>query len=289
MRPSSTWQELLGMARSLLTSARHARVFFVKLGKLGENAVKGSESIEKDPPSPGKALTVRANALIHYRGAEDRTTACGGVIGTVSQDRLATRCKACWRELEARGLVPTKHRTKEIARLELTEGLSDSLLTAVRGGATIESAAALYDVPPNMIFAWLEVGARLLSSEALYLTDQEDRLRAFCLAVRAALARFEVDLVENIRRAGNMAKHWQANAWLLEKRIPKTYGKKSEVEVKQTLTANELDLSKLSDDKLRELQALLEQASGLDQASASDAQASEARDDSDLLEYGASV
>lgn len=54
------------------------------------------------------------------------------------------------------------------------------------------------------------------------ISDEELPFAEFSLAVRKALAEWELEQLEAIAEAGK--KDWRASAWLLERRFPDEYG-----------------------------------------------------------------
>lgn len=177
-----------------------------------------------------------------------------------TQDTLGVSCRECWDRLANVGMVPTPSRQIEVRVPKLDEQTLDTVIAAITGGASLDVASALADVPKEVFRHWLELGVRLASSDIKYLTEDEDRLLRFATRVRGALAQFEKNLVDRIVHAGQLSKHWQANAWLLEKRVPEVYGKKAELVAKVETAGQTFDPTKLSDEQLRQLDELLSQA-----------------------------
>lgn len=218
-------------------------------------------------PKGDIVLTRTLSKNIHYHRADAEMGLCGATKGAFTTDTMSTKCRTCWAHLAHHGMVPSATRAIELRIKPLDAETVDGIVSAVKTGSTIETAAALYDLPTKTMHHWFELGARILEGETLYLTTEEDLARRLVSEVRQALARFEATLVENIRKAGQVAKHWQANSWLLEKRFPSLYGKKAELQAKLEITggagAQAFDPSKLSDEQLKQLDKLLSTASGV--------------------------
>jgi transposase len=92
------------------------------------------------------------------------------------------------------------------------------ILTAIRVGNYMETAAAHAGISKDTLYAWLRKGARAKSGP----------LREFSDAVQKAIADAEVRNVAVIQRAAQ--KHWQAAAWHLERTNHERWGRKDTIQ-----------------------------------------------------------
>ena len=107
---------------------------------------------------------------------------------------------------------------------KLTPELQEKIVTAVRGGNYIETAAAYAGVSKDTLYAWLKRGARATHPNSPY--------RRFSDAIEKALAEAEMRDVLIIGKAAE--EQWQAAAWRLERKFADRWGR--QVQVKQELS-----------------------------------------------------
>lgn len=127
------------------------------------------------------------------------------------------------------------------------EDRQEKCCTAIRQGATLETAAAYAGIPRRTFHDWLQRGRQ---------PKARDPYKGFALAVEDALAHFEVSAVAQIAKAG--AEEWQASAWRLERRFPDKYGRRTRVDGNIQVTSMPvLDISRYTVEQLEQLRALL--------------------------------
>lgn len=111
--------------------------------------------------------------------------------------------------------------------------VQDKIVTAVRAGNYIETAAAYAGVNKSTLYDWLKRGARekdrLAANPRARVRKKELPFVEFSNAVEKALADAEVRDVSLIAQAAD--EYWQAAAWRLERKFPDRWGKR--VDVKQ--------------------------------------------------------
>lgn len=112
-------------------------------------------------------------------------------------------------------------------------------LKAIEKGNYIHVACMHAGISPRTYNRWMKMGK--LAHEA---RDQKYAAHArFYLAAKKAIAGAEVVLLERVERAGTI--DWQPNAWLLERRYNKRWGKRvqtsSEVSVKEVKLPENLE------------------------------------------------
>jgi len=106
-------------------------------------------------------------------------------------------------------------------------------------GCYLETAAALAGVSKSALWEWIDKG-RKGKAQYVEFVEQVDR----------ALAKVQVTALAVIRTAAD--KHWQAAAWLLERRWPNEWGRQDTVKIVSKLAA-------MPDDELRKMvQSILE-------------------------------
>lgn len=102
---------------------------------------------------------------------------------------------------------------------KLTPEIQDRIVTAIRAGNYMETAAAYAGIARSTFNEWIRRGAE----------EQEGPFAEFAAAVEQALAAAEARDVALIGQAAQ--KEWQAAAWRLERRLPERWGRKTRHEV----------------------------------------------------------
>ena len=123
--------------------------------------------------------------------------------------------------------------------MKRTEKKVAELVAAVETGVSIESACSIAGIHRSTWYEWRErpeIEARL------------DR----------ALAIAESRLIDSIREAGR--DDWRASAWILERRYPETWSKRSEVQAAGSVEVvvrrgEKVDFNSLSDSELERIAA----------------------------------
>lgn len=136
---------------------------------------------------------------------------------------------------------------------KLTKPVAEKILQAVRDGNRLDTAALYAGVSREAFFTWLRKGRA---------ADARQPYRGFVQQLDIALAGWEAGKVAAISKAGD--EEWQANAWMLERRLPDAYGRRTRVDVGnadgrpfQLQATPTIDPSRLSDDELEQLETLL--------------------------------
>lgn len=150
----------------------------------------------------------------------------------------------------------------------LNEDLIKKIVSFLSVGTYIETASAACGVPKQQLYAWMKDAAYLMRlrheaherDEPFPLNDKERMLLKFSDAVEQAMAQAEIRDLTTITLAAR-AGQWQASAWRLERRFPKKYGRQYVIEAEkpepQTDGMKHIDVSKLPDDKLKQLENFL--------------------------------
>jgi hypothetical protein len=113
------------------------------------------------------------------------------------------------------------HREGGVVSLPITDAICDVL----KLGNYLETAAAVVGIERQTLYNWIEKGRRAKSGP----------YRQFFDAVEKAQSNAESLLVGRIMVAG--VKEWQANAWMLERKWPRKYGRQVQIVVRDELTA----------------------------------------------------
>jgi hypothetical protein len=140
--------------------------------------------------------------------------------------------------------------------LKLTAARRQRIVAAARLGAHREQAALAASISRATLQAWLAKGET---------EGAPDRFRDFARAVREAEAEAELEALRSIERAA-VDGDWRAKCWLLERRWPDRWGRRTRHEVsgpygeplELELPAGLGDLAKLSDRELDELGKLMD-------------------------------
>jgi len=159
---------------------------------------------------------------------------------------------------------------------KLTEAVQETIVTAIRVGNYIETAAACAGIHKQTFYGWLHRGAA---------AQEGDKYRDFLDAVTRAMAQSEADAIEAIRQAGEehetiktrttskpiywngkpildddgkpiyveetitettVETDWRALAWLLERRFSRRWGRREYLETAIT----EKPIEEMSDDEI---------------------------------------
>jgi hypothetical protein len=139
--------------------------------------------------------------------------------------------------------------------LLLTEELEQRLLVALGSGAYIDVAFGACGVPRDRYYDWAR-RARAAEGQlqkGQKITTSEQRLVDFMAKAHEVMAAAELRDWIAIGVAGR--RQWQARAWRLERRNPERYALRTKTELTGKDGAPLVDLSKLTDEQLRRLQA----------------------------------
>lgn len=139
---------------------------------------------------------------------------------------------------------------------KLTPELQERIISAIRAGNYMETAAAYAGISKDTLYRWLKQGARAKSGPYKRFSD----------AIAQAMAQSEVRDVAVIHKAAET--EWTAAAWRLERKYPERWGRRQKVEaqvsgpgggpVEVTATVN---LAALTDEELEQLEQLATKAS----------------------------
>lgn len=102
---------------------------------------------------------------------------------------------------------------------KLTKELQTRICEYIYSGSSKQDAALLCGITRKTLENWLERGK----------TEELGMYVDFAEAVETALAAFKQTQIDLIATAAE--KHWQAAAWLLERRFPREWGRREALEV----------------------------------------------------------
>lgn len=176
----------------------------------------------------------------------------------VTKPRISVRHKKGRTKRRAKSPAPTRSRVGR--PIVLTRALMLAIVSSIEAGAYIETAAAVHGVSKSALYEWMRRGARLARDEGERSAD-ELLFIEFSDTMARSLAGSEVALVAQIVAAGR--EHWQACAWLLERKWPEKYGRRDVIRVaapNEPDSRDDFDPSLLSDDELEQLTAMLTRA-----------------------------
>lgn len=115
---------------------------------------------------------------------------------------------------------------------KLTAKLREAICQSLRVGNYVETAAAANGISKDTLYRWLKRGARekqrLDKSKKARPKKAERPYVLFSDAVKKAEAIAETRDVANIGLASK--DQWQASAWRLERKYPKRWGRKQQLE-----------------------------------------------------------
>ncbi len=109
----------------------------------------------------------------------------------------------------------------------------NKIITAIRAGNYIETAAAYAGVNKSTLYEWLKRGERekqrVAENSRYRIRKSEKPYVEFSNAVEKALAEAEIRDVAIIAKAAK--EQWQAAAWRLERKFPDRWGRKDKVDL----------------------------------------------------------
>lgn len=132
---------------------------------------------------------------------------------------------------------------------KLTPQVQEKIVTAIKAGSYVETAAAYAGIVKSTFYEWLRKGA----------AEKEGIHRDFSAACEQALAHADVRDIGIIAKAASKGV-WQAAAWRLERKHPEQWGRRQVIQVgtgDDLMKTTEVDLSAYTDHELEELDRLL--------------------------------
>jgi transposase len=132
---------------------------------------------------------------------------------------------------------------------KLNEQTHEAIVTAVRAGNYVETAAAAAGITATTFYRWMERG------EADIENDAQSPFRDFREAVEKAKAeseKIDLDLIAKAAGEGN----WQAAAWRLERRFKDKWGRNDKMKIEHAGSIGR-DVEVLTDEQLDQLEAKL--------------------------------
>ena len=138
---------------------------------------------------------------------------------------------------------------------KLSAEVRERIVTAIRAGNYADAAAQAAGISPSTYYRWMARGER----------ERAGAFRAFREAVVRAEAEAEVHAVAIVRRA--MAEDWRAAVAYLERRHAGRWRRQQTTELTgkdggpiRTHSSSGLDLTRLTDEELRQLEELTARA-----------------------------
>jgi len=107
---------------------------------------------------------------------------------------------------------------------KLTKGVHKVIVEALASGCYRETAAEHAGISTSTFYRWMEQG------EADLEHDVASPYRDFWEAIKKAEADAEVKAIKLIRAAAEEPRTWQAAAWLLERKKPAQWGRRTSLE-----------------------------------------------------------
>lgn len=111
---------------------------------------------------------------------------------------------------------------------KLNTETQEKIVSAIRAGNYIETAAAYAGIHKSTLYDWLKRGERekqrVAKNPRYRIKKDEQQFVEFSDAVERALAEAEVRDVAIIGKAAE--EYWQAAAWRLERKFPHKWGRK---------------------------------------------------------------
>ena len=104
---------------------------------------------------------------------------------------------------------------------KLTPELQAEICKWISAGNTKKTACQCAGIDESTLYLWLQAGEKATSGKFFELFN----------AIKKAQGQAKARLVLTIQKAGQDEKHWQANAWLLERSYADEYAQKIKADV----------------------------------------------------------
>lgn len=147
---------------------------------------------------------------------------------------------------------------------ELSDELIDEICGHIANGSTYESACKMSRVSARSFQRWRKKGREDEKNgiESLY--------SRICRETKTADAKYKQVLIDRIKKAGEKARYWTANAWLLERKFPDEFARRAiDVNVRGGVKILKVDI-KLSAEEEREFAKRLQDFIGEEKGSDED-------------------
>jgi len=114
---------------------------------------------------------------------------------------------------------------------KFTPEIAKIIIEALEEGATFEAAAGAAGITWRTLLGWRQKGEAAAAARDEHGVEwwkpkgNDLQFLQFFQAIKTALDHSEALLLSRIVTAGKDPDHWQANAWILERRFPKKWGK----------------------------------------------------------------
>lgn len=134
----------------------------------------------------------------------------------------------------------------------------DAICEDISKGVPVLTAIACHGMPTSCYYDYKTRADGLKGKPETEYTEEEKILSEFSEGIKKAEGQAIALRVKRIEGAGQ-AGNWQADAWFLERRYPKEYGRHDRVD-NNVKVEKEIDADKLTDEELRELKRLQDKA-----------------------------
>ena len=151
---------------------------------------------------------------------------------------------------------------------KLTDEVIADVTTAIRAGASLDTAASYVGIARSTFHNWLSAGRNAIrrADGSTVLIEEEYRQQVrFVVAVEEALSEFKLNLTGGILQHGRES--WQALAWLAERKFPAEFSRRTRIDHANAdgtpfmvAPTPVFDPSKLTDEELEQAIALLNKA-----------------------------
>lgn len=120
-----------------------------------------------------------------------------------------------------------KTRKKAGRPTKFSKEIADTIITYVKAGSYVETAAIAAGISKETFYDWLKKGARYREGKSD--NPQHAELMSFSDAVKIAQATSEI---HDLMIIGNAAKkNWTASAWRLERKFPERWGRRERQDI----------------------------------------------------------
>lgn len=109
----------------------------------------------------------------------------------------------------------------------MSQEVKRTLIQTLQAGCYLDDAANVAGIGYSTLLRWLQMGR----------AEEQGEYRDLLEAINAAKSKHIAVALARIQKAGEQARHWQANAWTISRIAPGKFAERVRVEVEEELQA----------------------------------------------------
>ncbi len=135
-------------------------------------------------------------------------------------------------------------------KTKLTLKLIGEMIKYISNGNTIKDTCLLCDITEVSFYRWVEKTKRVMNkiNNNIKLNDNEKIFSYLSKSIKKAQIQFKDCHLKNINTRSK--DHWQASAWLLERKFPEEWGRKDRMDLNLNV---EFDITKVSQEEQKRI------------------------------------